>query len=71
MSNGLRKYRINKEIYEFKQNQASLSEYNARPKCLWEEIEDINELQKIIVVTDEIKAFLSALTKQREEQRLF
>jgi len=67
LSNGSRKYRINKEIYEVKHNQVPISEYYTRLKCLWEELEDMNELLKISVVMDEIKAFFNALTKQREE----
>ncbi|KAJ8426555.1 hypothetical protein Cgig2_017071 [Carnegiea gigantea] len=36
-----------------------------------EELEDMNELPKITAITDEITTILKALTKQREEQRLF
>ena len=71
LSNGSRKYKINKEIYEVKQNHSSVSEYYTKLKCLWEELEDMNELPKITAITDEITAFLKALTKQRKEQRLF
>jgi len=50
---------------------ASVSEYYTKLKCLWEELNGMNELPKITVVTDEIAIFLQALTKQKEEQRLF
>ena len=71
LSNGSRKYRINKEIYEVKQNHSSVSEYYTRLKCLSGELEDMSELPKISTITDEIAMFLKALRKQREEQRLF
>ena len=71
LSNGSRKYKINKKIYEVKQNHSSMSEYYIKLKCLWEELEDMNELPKITATTDEITVFLKALTKQGEEQRLF
>ncbi|KAJ8445453.1 hypothetical protein Cgig2_031266 [Carnegiea gigantea] len=71
LSNGSRKYRINKEIYVVKQNHSSVSEYYTRLKCLREELEDTNELPKLSVITDEITPFMKAIVKQREEQRLF
>ncbi|KAJ8436185.1 hypothetical protein Cgig2_021856 [Carnegiea gigantea] len=71
ISNGSRKYRINKEIYEIKQNHTSVSEYYTRLRCCWEELEAMNELPKITATTDEITSFLQVLTKQKEEQKLF
>ena len=71
ISNGSRKYRIKKEIYEIKQNHTPVSEYYIRLQCCWEEIEAMNVLPKITIVSDEVKIFLQVLTKQKEEQRLF
>jgi len=71
LSNGSRKYKLNKENYEVKQNHTSVSEYYTRLKFLWSELEDMNELPKISVITEEIAVFLHALTKQKEGQRLF
>jgi len=56
---------------DVKQNLALISEYYTKLKCLWEELEDMNELPKVSVIFDEITTFLQALTKQREEQKLF
>ena len=64
-------YRIIKKIYELHQNQILVSDYYTRLKCLSEELKDMNELPKILIITDEKTAFLKALTKQREEQKLF
>jgi len=71
LSNGLRKYKINKEVYEVKQNRSSMSEYYTRLKCLWSKLKDMNELPKISVIIEDIATFLQALNKQKEKQRLF
>jgi len=71
LSNGSRKYRINKEIYEVRQNHGPVSEYYTKLRCLWEELEDMSQLPKITAMTEEITMFLHAWTKQREEQKLF
>jgi len=71
LSNGSRKYRLNKEIYEVKQNHGPVSEYYTKLRCLWEELESMSQLPKISVMTEEVTLFLQAWTKQKEEQRLF
>ncbi|KAJ8430478.1 hypothetical protein Cgig2_003060 [Carnegiea gigantea] len=53
LSNGSRKYKLNKDIYEVKQNHASISDYYTKLKCLWEDLEDMNELPKLSAITDE------------------
>ncbi|GJZ03454.1 cysteine-rich receptor-like protein kinase 8 [Tanacetum coccineum] len=40
-------------------------------KCVWEELDSINVLTMIANVSPKISLFLSALSKQKEEQRLF
>jgi len=47
-----------------------VSEYCTKWRSLWEELEDTNQLPKITTMTKQIKIFLQALTKKREEQRL-
>lgn len=71
LSNGSRKYKLNKDIYELKQNNVNISEYFTRFRALWEEIDALNELPIISVVNTETTAFLKAFTKQKEEQKLF
>lgn len=70
MSNGLRKYKLNKEVYALMQNGANISDHYTKMKSLWEEIDCMNELPRIEVVTAEITSFMKALNKQ-EEQKLF
>ncbi|GJT23280.1 retrovirus-related pol polyprotein from transposon TNT 1-94 [Tanacetum coccineum] len=42
-----------------------------RMKCVWEELDSMNELPRIANVTPEITTFLNAIYTQKEEQRLF
>ena len=42
LSNGSRKYRINKEIYEVKQNHCAVNEYYTKLRSSWIELEDMN-----------------------------
>ena len=48
-----------------------MNEYYTKLRSHWVELEDMNQLPKITDMTEEITMFLQALTKQREEQRLF
>ncbi|PWA96065.1 hypothetical protein CTI12_AA039080 [Artemisia annua] len=71
LSDGSRKYKLNKDTYEITQSGGSISEYFTKMKCVWEEIDSINVLPVISVVSQEVSVFLAALNKQKEEQRLF
>lgn len=71
LSNGSRKHRLNKEVYDLKQANASISEFYTRLKCIWEELESMEDLPKLTVITQEMRTFLKNLTRLKEEQRLF
>ncbi|GJR20896.1 cysteine-rich receptor-like protein kinase 8 [Tanacetum coccineum] len=71
LSDGSRKYKLNKDTYEFKQSGGSTSEYYIKMKCVWEELDSINVLPVINTGSAEVTLFLTALSKQKEEQRLF
>lgn len=71
LSNGSRKYKVNKDIYELKKNNTTISEYYTQMKGLWEEVNAHNELPKLTEITSKISEFLKALAKQDEEQKLF
>ncbi|KAL2934853.1 Retrovirus-related Pol polyprotein from transposon RE1, partial [Bienertia sinuspersici] len=69
--NGSRKYRLNKELYEFKQKESSVSEYYTGIKILWEELESMVDYPPITNMNPEIGAFIKVLETEREEQKLF
>ncbi|GKC70113.1 cysteine-rich receptor-like protein kinase 8, partial [Tanacetum coccineum] len=50
---------------------SSVGEYYTKMKCVWEELDNLNVLPVISRITHEITLFLTALNKQKEEQRLF
>ncbi|XP_048495096.1 uncharacterized protein LOC125495005 [Beta vulgaris subsp. vulgaris] len=71
VSNGSRKYRLNKLTYEVKQNERPVSEYYTDLRVLWEEIESMNDYPAITSVTPEVTAYIEAIDQQKEEQKLF
>ena len=71
VSNGARKYKLNKDVYNLKQSNTFINEYYTQMKGIWKELSAMNDLPRFSVVTDEITNFLQALARQNEEQRLF
>ncbi|KAL2933248.1 Apolipoprotein A-I [Bienertia sinuspersici] len=71
VSNGALKYKLNKELYDIKQEGQPINEYYTRLSVLWEDIENLNDFPAITQMNDEIRAFLNAVRKQKEEQQLF
>ena len=71
VSNGSRKYRLNKELYETKQQGKSITDYYTDMRGLWEELDALNHLPPISTMNIEINAFIVALNQQHEEQKLF
>lgn len=71
VTNGSRKYKLSKEIYETKQGDKSVTDYYTEMRGLWEELESLSNLPPITTMTPEINAFIKALNEQQEEQKLF
>ncbi|PWA75600.1 hypothetical protein CTI12_AA240010 [Artemisia annua] len=71
LSNGSRKYKLSKECFEIQQQGSTVSEYYTRMKCVWEELDSMLMLPRLVTITPEMSNFLSAVEKQKEEQRLF
>lgn len=69
LTNGSRKYKLNKNLYETKQEEKPISEYYTQMRVLWEELESLNT--PITTVNTEITTFICELNKHKEEQRLF
>ncbi|XP_048492803.1 uncharacterized protein LOC125493466 [Beta vulgaris subsp. vulgaris] len=71
VSNGSRKYRMNKKTYEVKMNERLVSEYYTYLRVLWEELESLTNYPAITNVNAEITAFIEAVNQQKEEKKLF
>ncbi|GKE49799.1 cysteine-rich receptor-like protein kinase 8 [Tanacetum coccineum] len=71
LSNGSRKYKLNRETYDIMQQGHLISDYYTRMKCVWEKLDSMNELSTLVNITPEITAFLAAIHTQKEEQKLF
>ena len=71
LSNGSRKYRLNKDVYSIKQNGSSISEYYTQIKGIWEELDSMIDMPKVSVANEEIANFLQAFGRMQEEQKLF
>nr|GEW72384.1 cysteine-rich RLK (receptor-like protein kinase) 8 [Tanacetum cinerariifolium] len=71
LCDGSGKYKLNKDTYDITQSGSSVGEYYTKMKCVWEELDKINVLPVLAVVTPEMSIFLAALNKQKEKQRLF
>ncbi|XP_074347443.1 uncharacterized protein LOC141686299 [Apium graveolens] len=69
--NGSRKYKLNKDLFSLKQNGLTLVEYYTALTSIWEELDNMNSLPAITVITAEIEAFLKALDVHKQEARLF
>lgn len=71
LTNGSRKYKLNKDVYELKQQPMIITEYYTALKTIWEELDSLNALPAITVVTTEITKLLTEIDVQREESKLF
>ncbi|KAL2945174.1 Formin-binding protein 1-like protein [Bienertia sinuspersici] len=71
ITNGARKYSLNKRLYDTKQNDRVVSEYYTNMKAIWVKLGTLNVLPAITNMTTEITRFVQALSEQKEELRLF
>lgn len=71
LSNDSRKYKLHMDTYAIEQQGSTISEYYTKMKCVWEEIDTMSNLPRILTITPEITLFLQALQQQKEVQKLF
>ncbi|XP_074352205.1 uncharacterized protein LOC141691379 [Apium graveolens] len=71
LSNGSRKYKLNKDLFALKQNKISINEYFTSLSSLWEEIDSMNVLPVVTTVATDVTTFIAAIEKQKSESRLF
>ncbi|PWA91732.1 hypothetical protein CTI12_AA087560 [Artemisia annua] len=48
LSDGSRKYKLNKDTYEITQSSGSVGEYYTKMKCVWEELDNLNVLPNVV-----------------------
>lgn len=71
LTNGSWKYKLNKELYELKQCSVSINKYYTTMSMIWEEIDSMNTLPTITSPSVEMTQFIEAISKYKEESRLF
>ncbi|KAK9714917.1 hypothetical protein RND81_06G130600 [Saponaria officinalis] len=71
VSNGARKFMLNKTLDELNQGDKSISEYFTELRILWQNLEIMSDWPPITIITPEFSTFLGALHKEQEEKRLF
>nr|GFC01006.1 cysteine-rich RLK (receptor-like protein kinase) 8 [Tanacetum cinerariifolium] len=71
LSDGSRKYKLNNDTYKITQSGSSVGEYYTKMKYVWEELDNINVLPVLAIVSLEILVFLGALNKQKRRAKAF
>ncbi|KAL2941906.1 Structural maintenance of chromosomes protein 2 [Bienertia sinuspersici] len=71
VANGSRKYQLCKAMYEMKQLNKKIFDYYTQMKCLWEEFEALKHYPPISRLNIEMSAYVNAVKKEEEEQKLF
>ncbi|KAL2944617.1 Retrovirus-related Pol polyprotein from transposon RE2 [Bienertia sinuspersici] len=71
VSSGSRKYELCKSMYETKQQSRRISDYYTILKSKWEEFESLRNLPVLTTLNSEIREYLRAIHREKEEQKLF
>ncbi|XP_074336517.1 uncharacterized protein LOC141673672 [Apium graveolens] len=71
LTNGSRKYKLNRDLFNSKQNGMKVSEYFTSLSSLWEEIDSMNVLPTVTAMTPEINKLFSAVEVMKQVSKLF
>ncbi|KAL2900712.1 Retrovirus-related Pol polyprotein from transposon RE2 [Bienertia sinuspersici] len=71
LSNGARKYQLNKMLYETKQQGKPVNDYFTEMQVLWEELDDLTVHPPLTVINAEVSQYVLFRNQQVEEQKLF
>lgn len=71
LSNGSRKYKLNKELFGLRQNKQKITEYYTVLSSLWEEIDSMNVLPSVTTAAEDITVLMKAIETQKAESKLF
>ncbi|XP_074337714.1 uncharacterized protein LOC141674914 [Apium graveolens] len=71
LTNGSRKYKLSKDLYDIKQGHLSVNDYYTAMRTVWEELDSMNVLPAIPNPTVEVTKLLAEIALQREESKLF
>lgn len=62
MSNGSRKYKLNRDLYNLKQNNTPINVYYTTMRSMWEELDVMNVLPNVTEANVEIRSFFNTIT---------
>ncbi|XP_074290166.1 uncharacterized protein LOC141616903 [Silene latifolia] len=71
VSNGARKFKLNKELDELEKGDKAICEYFTELRILWQNLEIMSGWPPVTQVTAEVNAWLDAQHKEQEERKLF
>lgn len=71
LTNGSRKYKLNKDVYEIKQGSMTVNDFYTLMRSLWEELDCLNMLPAVKQPTPEVTNLLNTIDLFKEESRLF
>ncbi|XP_074363119.1 uncharacterized protein LOC141703501 [Apium graveolens] len=71
LTNGSRKYKLNKDLYEIRQLNLSVNDYYTSLRAIWEELDAMNILPVVTNPTAEVTTLLDTISLHMEESKLF
>ena len=71
LTNGSTKYKLSKDTYCISQQGSYVSEYYTRMKCVWEELDSMNNLPRLVTITPEMSVFLNSIEKKKKSKDRF